>query len=166
MNAQNIPEKFTYYPVRDEFSQLTERIDQMHRPEEAKHAIADIFGVIRRCLSFEDSLEFINFLPLSFKAIYMNGWHVGNSSYTSISSMEEMIDEIVASPFVQHGWYNGNRDELREILKVVFDLIGNHIGKSVARPQLSFLPNDIQYFIMHYHTEADRSSSETSIWLS
>lgn len=166
MGTQNIPKEFSHFQVNDEFAHLAERLEQLNRPEMARHAVTDIFSVMRNCISFEDSLEFINLLPLPFKAIYLNGWHIGNASHTKINSLEELIDEITASPFVHEGWYNSNRDDLREILKALFDVIGNYIGRNIEKPELSFLPNDIQYFILHYHTEADNSSSETSIWLS
>lgn len=162
----NVPENFSHFQVNDEFAQLAERLNQLNRPEVVRHAVTDIFSVMRSCISFEDSLEFINLLPLPFKAIYLNGWHIGNVLHTKINSLEELIDEIVASQFVHEGWYNSSRDDLREILKAMFDVIGNYIGKSVVKPELNFLPSDIQYFIRHYHAEADNSSSETSIWLS
>lgn len=166
MDAYNTSEKFSPAQVADEFVQLAERCPALSRPDTAKQAVTDIFGIIRKCLTFEDSLEFINFLPLPLKAVYLDGWQVGNASRTPINSLEELIDEIVMSPQGQRAWYGSNRDTLREILKALFDVIGNHVGSHVNKPELSFLPSDIQYFMLQYHTEANKPAPETSIWLS
>lgn len=166
MNAQYKSEK--HLIDLEEFAyQLARCMNCPNQPEKAVQALKDVFGIIRSRFSFEDSLEFINLLPLPLKAIYLDGWHIGESQPTQLHSMEEFIDEIVANQPKENNWYNSNRDEVRNVLRHIFQIIGSYIAESEMEAKVSFLPQDMQYFLIHSNTGIENPVyTESSIWLS
>lgn len=166
MNAQYNSEKHLI-DLEEFASQVARCMNCPNQPEKAVQALKDIFGIIRNRLAFAESLEFINLLPLPLKAIYLDGWHIGENTSVQLHSMEELIDEIIANRTEENNWYHSNRDELRNILHTVFQLIGAHVVAAEVGASVSFLPKDMQYFLMQNHIEIENSAdTDTSIWLS
>lgn len=166
MNAQYYSGKNTF-DLEEFASQLARCMNCPNQPEKAVQAIKDIFGMIRSRLPFEESLEFINLLPLSLKAVYLDGWHIGDHPSVPFNSMEELIDEIIANRTEVNNWYNSNRDELRNTLRALFQLIGAYVVETDMEININFLPQDIHYFIVHNHFEIENpADTDSSIWLS
>lgn len=165
MNAQYKLEK--HLIDLDEFAnQLARCMHCSMDPEKAKHAFKAVFGAIRNRFTFEESLQFIDMLPLTLKAIYLDGWHIGVNMPEPPHSMEELIDDIVTREQAESNWYNSSRDELRNIIKAIFQIIGTHVAQADMDKSMSFLPMDMQQYLRQGNLEVENTYTDTSIWLS
>ncbi len=133
-------------------------------PVEAVQALRTVFGVMRNRFTFEESLQFIELLPLSLKALYLDGWRISKTTADQFYSLEDLVDEIIAHATESH-WYRSNRDELRQVLIAIFQMIGAHAGAAEARENLCFLPEDMLYYL-YTPGVAAKPYTDTSIWLS
>lgn len=146
--------------------QLARYLHRPNEPEKALQALKSVFGVIRSRCTFEESLQFLDLLPLSLKAIYLDGWHIGVNTPEQLHSMEELIDEIIASEPAESNWYNSSRDELRNIVSAIFRLIGSYAGYTGSQERVGYLPTDIQHYFLKDNLDIENNYAETSIWLS
>ncbi len=165
MNAQYKSEKLLI-DLDEAAHQLARCMNCPNEPEKAVRALKSVFGVIRNRFTFEESLEFVGLLPLPLKAIYVDGWRVGESAPVQLHSLEELIDDIVANQSFEENWYNSNRDELRKTIKAIFQMIGSHVTEADMETNVYYLPLEIQHYLRSATVETRDSYSDTSIWLS
>ncbi len=168
MNAPHQPEK--HQVELEEFSsQLAASMHStsMHyaeEPEEAVKALRTVFGVMRNRFTFEESLEFIELLPLCLKALYLDGWRISKNAPEPFYSLEDLMDEIIAHAVESH-WYRSSRNELRRVLIAIFQMIGAYANSAEVKEEIRFLPEDMLYYLYTPGAPA-KPYTDTSIWLS
>lgn len=149
--------------------QLARCMHRPNEPEKALQALKSVFGVIRSRCTFEESLQFLDLLPLSLKAVYLDGWHIGVNTPEQLHSMEELMDDVIASEPAESNWYNSSREELRNAVSAIFKIIGSYAAYTElpeSQEKVGYLPMDMQQYFRKGNLNIENSYAETSIWLS
>ncbi|MEK6477938.1 DUF2267 domain-containing protein [Catalinimonas sp. 4WD22] len=132
----------------------------------AERAIKAVLLTVRNCLSFEQSIKFLNYLPLPFKAIYIKDWHIDDRVPERIESMNEFMDEVYKiDPGLCQNDYN-DRNSIKQAVKAVFKVIGLHISNVDLRKELMFLPDDLRLYLEAEGVAIKSNEMDSSIWLS
>lgn len=142
---------------------------EMNRPDDPKYALRSIEAVlnaIRNRLTFEQSVNFLDLLPLPFKAVYIKDWNVQDHVPERINSMREFIDEVCKvdpelceSEYVDHA-------KVKDAIRSVFKVIGLHVSKSDLEKELAYLPQDLKLYLEAEGVSLKSNAMLTSIWLS
>jgi uncharacterized protein (DUF2267 family) len=142
---------------------------QMDRPDDlqcANSAIEAVLLAVRNRLNFEQSIKFLNHLPLPFKAVYIKDWQVDDRVPDSIDSMGEFVDEVYRiRPNICHKEYK-DEQMLKTAVKAVFKVIGLHVSNRDLKKELNFLPDDLRLYLEAEGVSMKSHRSDTSIWLS
>ncbi|WKN31098.1 DUF2267 domain-containing protein [Porifericola rhodea] len=142
---------------------------QMDRPDDlpcAEKAVNAVLLAVRNRLTFEQSIRFLNYLPLPFKAIYIKDWQVNDRIPDKIDSMNEFIDEVYK---LEPALCPNNYKEINEIklaIKAVFKVIGLHISNVDLKKELRFLPDDLRLYLEAEGVSLKSNIIDSSIWLS
>ncbi len=147
-------------------SQVASLLDHSENLNYASRAAEAVLLAVRGHLSFEQSIKFLNFLPLPFKAIYIKNWNVNDCIPERINSMNEFFEEVyMFDPTLCHNDYC-DQNEIKKIVRAVFKVIGLHVsGENLSR-ELSFLPNDLRIYLEAEGVAIKSNGSDSSIWLS
>ena len=113
--------------------------------------ISSIFIAIRNRLPFEDSLLFMNLLPLPFKAIYLNQWKISEQTPDPLQNMDDLVNEIFQYNPVLISKLKGDRTTVQHLVEALFLVISYHISKADLKKALSFLPEDVQRYLDKHH---------------
>jgi len=142
---------------------------QMNRPDDpdcGTNAINAVLRSVRNRLTFEQSIKFLNLLPLPFKAVYIKDWKVNDHVPERINTMQSFIDEVykVAPNLCSDGFQD---DQLIKLaLKAVFKVIGLHVSNQDLKKELHFLPDDLRLYLEAEGVSIKSNALDTSIWLS
>ncbi|MFP4094254.1 MAG: DUF2267 domain-containing protein [Cyclobacteriaceae bacterium] len=142
---------------------------QMGRPDDiecANSAIEAVMLAVRNRLNFEQSIKFLNHLPLPFKAVYIKDWQVHDRVPDRINSMNEFMDEVYHNrPDICQKEYK-DEQMLKNAIKAVFTVIGLHVSNRDLKKELNFLPDDLRLYLEAEGVSMKSNASDTSIWLS
>jgi uncharacterized protein (DUF2267 family) len=142
---------------------------QMGQPEDlncASSAIDAVLRAVRNRLSFEQSIKFLNLLPLPFKAVYIKDWNVNDHVPDRIDSMQDFIDEVHRlAPDLCSDRYKDN-SVFKKAIKSVFKVIGLHVSNQDLKKELLFLPDDLRIYLEAEGVSLKSNTLDTSIWLS
>ena len=119
-----------------------------------------IFDVIRQYSSFEEAIKFNEILPLPFKAIFLDAWHIPSGDRQSFESIEQLA-EVIA----QHEYSDLSTADARQLLRKVFTFLGYFTPPKRMQEGLSFLPSEFRSLLLH-DPSLRYAYSDTCIWLS
>ena len=144
---------------------IHEVAQQANYPNDDERALSHlrtVFRVVRNRTSFEQSLRFLEILPVSLKAIFLNDWHIVPQSPTPIRSMNDFADEVC-----QHEQQHLIRDqtEARAILRAIFTVLSQHASGDALHDGLSFIAPEVRDQLTKDHPERYHYA-DTCIWLS
>lgn len=132
----------------------------------AERAVRSVLITIRNCLSFEQSIKFINYLPLPFKAIYIQDWHINDKVPERIHSMNEFIEQVYKLDAGLCSTHYKEHDAIKQAVKAVFKVIGLHISNADLQKELAFLPDDLRLYLEAEGVSIKSNEIDSSIWLS
>lgn len=142
--------------------EVAQRANYPNDDERALSHLRSVFRVVRNRTSFEQSLRFLEMLPVPLKAIFLNDWHIVPQRPSSIHSLDDFADEVQ-----QHERQHTIRDrnEARQVLQAVFTVLRRHTTSDALHNGLSFISSDVRTQLlqespMRYHY------ADTCIWLS
>lgn len=142
---------------------------EMGRPSDINFASRSVEGVlqaVRNRLSFEQSVKFLDLLPLPFKAVYIKDWNVCDHIPDRIETMEDFINEVCThTPDLCENEYQ-DRQKVKEAIRSVFKVIGLHVSKADLDRKLAFLPQDLRLYLEAEGVSLKSNPMLTSIWLS
>jgi len=160
-----------FHPYATELQSLLQRTDESLsnllslNPNVVFEIVRAVLHTIRRQLKFEQSLCFLNQLPLPLKALYIDHWDTQESA-TPLETLEELIDEIereypLLMQDIQHD---------RQLVRQTFLAVGkltdhpihlpiNEVDDSTDRKNITSTENQP----LHY---SEFETTESSIWLS
>ena len=121
-----------------------------------------VFRVVRARASFEQSLRFLEMLPLSLKVTFLNDWHIVPHPARPIESLDEWADEVLQHE-QQHVMHD--QDEARRMLRAIFTVLGRKISSDSLRRSLSFVAPEVVDQLVNPPQERYHYS-DTCIWLS
>ena len=149
---KSVPKLEKHIIYLDELLQQTAREFGWTRDEQQLlEMIKSVFIALRNKLSFEDSLLFVNLLPMSFKALYLNNWTISEQAPEPLQNMDDLVDEIIQcnSTFISN--LKGDRASVKHLVEAVFRVISYHISKADLETEMSFLPEDVKLYLEKHH---------------
>lgn len=147
-------------------AQVASYLDRPNDVNCAVRAVEAVLIAVRNRLTFEQSIKFLNYLPLPFKAIYIKGWNVNDLVPERIASMNEFIEEVYRlEPTLCSNDYC-DYHEVKKMIKIVFKVIGLHISNVELKKELAFLPDDLRLYLEAEGVSIKSNMVDSSIWLS
>ena len=142
--------------------EVAQRANYPNDDERALSHLRTVFRVVRNRTSFEQSLRFLEMLPVSLKAIFLNDWHIIPQSPALISSIDEFADEVR-----QREQQHLIRDlaEARNILRAIFTVLSQHATGDTLHEGLSFIAPEVRAQLVKAQAERYHYA-DTCIWLS
>nr|WKN36891.1 DUF2267 domain-containing protein [Tunicatimonas sp. TK19036] len=130
-------------------------------PRTAHKYLKTIFLVIRQRAYFEESLKFIEILPVPVKAMFLDGWQIQEIAPRPFRNMDDFAETVVRSS----NRAIANPLQARQLLRKVFTFFGQLTSQEQMKEGLSFLPNDFHALLMS-DPSLKYQYSDTCIWLS
>ncbi len=130
-------------------------------PTENYQYLKVVFDVIRQNTSFEEAIKFNDMLPLPFKAIFLDGWHISYGTNPSLNNINQLAEMMMA----KSGQRLSNAAEARQLLRKVFAFLGQLTSPSQIKEGLSFLPEEFRSLVLQ-DPGFRYAYSDTCIWLS
>ncbi len=152
-----------YSAQLDEFiHKVAQRANYFNDDERALSHLRTVFRVVRNRSSFEQSLRFLEMLPVALKVIFLNDWHIAPRAPVPVSSLDELADTVL-----QHEQNHPMRDraEALRVLRAIFDELANVIPPETLHEGLGFLPASARNQLVG-SSNATYQYSDTCIWLS
>lgn len=115
--------------------------------------IKSVFIALRNRLSFQSSLSFVDVLPLPFKALYLNNWIISKQTPDPLQNMDDLVDEIIKCNPKIISTFNGDRVFIKHLVDALFRVISYHISRADLEKELSFLPEDVKFYLEKHHVE-------------
>ena len=148
--------------VTDELIQDIARQANSNDDERALSHLRTVFRVIRNRASFEQSLRFLEMLPMRFKVLFLNDWHIVPHVPSPISSLDEWADEMLEYEQLH---VIQNQAEARRILRAIFAVLSQRVSSDKLRHSLSFITPEVQAQLLEEQPERYHYA-DTCIWLS
>ncbi len=141
---------------------VAHRANYFNDDERALSHLRTVFRVVRNRSSFEQSLRFLEMLPVALKIIFLNDWHIAPRAPVPISSLDELADAVR-----QHERNHIMRDraEALRVLRAIFDELATVVSSDTLHDALGFLPASARNQLVGSST-ATYQYSDTCIWLS
>jgi uncharacterized protein (DUF2267 family) len=99
------------------------------------------FRVLRNHLSIGESLQLISQMPMTLKAVYVDGWTL--QEHCPIRSLDEFLVEILAEDG-NEAWRDfSNRNDILNAVKAVFTTLRVHINPDEVNAVLRAFPAEI-----------------------
>ena len=138
------------------------RANYFNDDERALSHLRTAFRVVRNRSSFEQSLRFLEMLPVALKAVFLNDWHITPRAPAPISSLEELADAVR-----QHEQNHPMRDraEALRVLRAIFDELANVVPPETLHEGLGFLPASARNQLVE-PSATGYQYLDTCIWLS
>jgi len=142
---------------------------EMGRPVDkayASRAVEAVLRSVRNRLSFEQSVKFLDLLPLPFKAVYIKDWNIQDHVPDRIDTMNDFIQEVCDNAPELCGSDYKNPEKIKKAIRAVFKVLGLHVSKADLEKELSFLPQDLRLYLEAEGVSLKSNAMLTSIWLS
>ena len=138
------------------------RANYFNDDERALSHLRTAFRVVRNRSTFEQSLRFLEMLPVALKVIFLNDWHIAPRAPAPISSLEELADAVQ-----QHEQNHPMRDraEALRVLRAIFDELASIVSPDTLHNALGFLPASVRNQLVG-SPNVTYQYSDTCIWLS
>ncbi|WPP50805.1 DUF2267 domain-containing protein [Catalinimonas niigatensis] len=146
--------------------QVASLLDRPNDINCAARAVEAVLIAVRNRLTFEQSIKFLNYLPLPFKAIYIKDWKVNDRVPDRIESMNEFIEEVYRLDSTVCNNDYCEYQEIKKIVKAVFKVIGFHVSSEELKKELTFLPDDLRIYLEAEGVSIKSNMVDSSIWLS
>lgn len=157
-------EKHAIY--RDELMlQVAHQLKNVESIDDAKRITGMVLRAIRKRLNFENSLQFLNLLPLPLKAIYVDGWALQDNAPNALESIEDLVEEIMRSQNLFTPNERDTRNSL-ESVQAVFRVISLHTSRHEFEMMLELVSPSVKRDLQDKTYPFFYDSPDTSVWLS
>ena len=157
-------EKHAIY--RDELMlQVAHQLKNVESIEDAKRITGMVLRAIRNRLNFENSLRFLNLLPLPLKAIYVDGWTLRDNTPHVLETTQDLVNEMTRS---QNLFSPTQRDieNAMEAIQAIFRVISLHISRHELEMMLELMSPTLKQELENKSYHFSNDSPDTSVWLS
>jgi uncharacterized protein (DUF2267 family) len=122
----------------------------------ADRLVTCLTHVLRERLSMRESLEFIAFLPMHIKAVYVNGWKP-NSNPKRLRDVEEFLNAMRIKYPMTSGRKPGSNEEFKNDIRAVFSVIhADFASKGVANVR-QWIPEILHELLPDTNIEAEKN---------
>jgi uncharacterized protein (DUF2267 family) len=152
-----------YSAQLDEFiRKVAYRANYFNDDERALSHLRTVFRVVRNRSSFEQSLRFLEMLPVALKVVFLNDWHIAPRAPAPIRSLDELAEAVR-----QHEQHHTMRDqaEALRVVRAIFDELASIVSPDTLLDGLDFLPASARAQLV-VPPPAAYQYSDTCIWLS
>ena len=123
---------------------LAEELGTPADTDRAGRVLRTVLHTLRRRLTPEESMNLVAQLPMMIKAIYVDGWKLGTSSDTSITSDEDFVDAMM-----DHDGRMANIDfptpgDAEAGARAVFRVLKRHVSSGELADVQQVLPKRIR----------------------
>ena len=133
-------------------------------PDLAFRMVQAILHTIRNQFDFEQSLRFLNQLPLSLKALYIDHWDIQEEA-TQLETLDELVDEIEKRyPHLMHDLQH-NRQLVKQCYLMLGKLITYQADFSVNKLGNYTKQRDKSTYADRTFQDKETNTTESSIWL-
>lgn len=139
-----------------------DRVPYVDGDERALSHRRTVFRVVRDRASFEQSLRFLEMLPLPLKVIFLNDWHITPHAPDPIHSLDEWAEAVQRA---ERRYPLRSRAEARRAVRAVVEALHAQVDSDRLYDSLSFVSPELRDQLLgsrsngyHYH--------DTCIWLS
>ena len=152
-----------YSAQLDEFiRKVAQRANYFNDDERALSHLRTVFRVVRNRSSFEQSLRFLEMLPVALKAVFLNDWHIAPRAPAPISSLDELAEAVRQQE--QNHTMRDQAEALR-VVRAIFDELASIVSPNTLLEGLDFLPASARSQLVG-SSPAAYQYSDTCIWLS
>ena len=139
---------------------VAQRANYVNDDERALSHLRTVFRVVRNRSSFEQSLRFLEMLPVALKIIFLNDWRIAPRAPFPINSLDELADAVR-----QHEQNHPMRDQAESVgvLRAIFAELASIVSPDSLHEGLGFLPASARSQLV---STATYQYSDTCIWLS
>ena len=102
--------------------------------------------VLRERMTFNESLEFMAFLPMHVKAIFVNGWRI-NPDPKRLSNAEEFMNALRIKYPMTSGRKPGNEEDFKSDISKVFGVIRHDFAAKGVENVKALVPEVLHEFI-------------------
>ncbi len=157
-------EKHAIY--RDELMlQVAHQLKNVESIEDAKRITGMVLRAIRNRLSFENSLRFLNLLPLPLKAIFVDGWSLQDNAPHALETTNDLLDEMMQSQNLFTPSARDTRNAM-EAVYAVFRVISLHVSRHEFEMMLELMSPALKQELESKTYPHFNDSPDTSVWLS
>lgn len=146
--------------------QVASYLNQPNDVNCAARAVEAVLISVRNRLTFEQSIKFLNYLPLPFKAIYIKDWKINDRVPEHIDSMNAFVEEVYGLDRTLCSTDYCDHHQIKRTVKAVFKVIGLHVSNKELKKELSFLPDDLRLYLEAEGVSIKSNMVDSSIWLS
>lgn len=126
---------------------LAEELNDPDNIPRAARTLKSILYAFTNMLKFEDSIRFLNLIPIYAKGIEYIEWTVGNNNVEEVETLDNLITELrkinkdhFAEDFPTH-------DEARWAIQSVFRILNWHTNQETMQELVRLLPDDIRVYL-------------------
>ncbi|MGI9542925.1 MAG: DUF2267 domain-containing protein [Cyclobacteriaceae bacterium] len=119
---------------------LAEELGSPGNTDRAGRTLKSVLYALRNRYTLEKSLEFLDALPFSLKAVYVDHWSLPRHQPEPIQDLDDLISEArkvdkdsSIQDFTTH-------DEAQQAIYAVFRVIGRYMGEEEVRHMVAVLP--------------------------
>lgn len=141
---------------------VAQRAHYRNDDERALSHLRTAFRVVRNRSTFEQSLQFLEMLPVALKVIFLSDWHIVPRTPVPINSLDELADAVREH---EQNHPMRDREEALRVLRAVFDEIASVVPANALRDGLGFLPARVRSQLVEA-SATEYQYSNTCIWLS
>lgn len=142
--------------------QLAHRAHYFSDDERALSHLRTVFRVVRNRSTFEQSLRFLEMLPVALKVIFLSDWHIVPRAPVPIDSLNDLADAVRQQ---EQNYPMRDRAEALRVVQAIFDELASIISPNALRDGLGFLPASVRSQLVE-PSATDYQYSDTCIWLS
>ncbi len=151
---------------RDEImTEIANEIKSFGNDSDLNPIVELVLKSLRDRLGFENSLCFLNLLPLPFKAMFVKDWSIKDAFPGKLESFSSLINEIM-SRYTGPSYTRDSKHYISEVAMATFRVIGQHVSRQDFEKMLGILPLSIRMEIKEKAYPVFYDSPDTSIWLS
>lgn len=153
-----------YSAQLDDFiHKVAQRANYFNDDERALSHLRTVFRVVRNRSTFEQSLQFLEMLPVALKVIFLSDWHIVPRTPVPINSLEELADAV--QQHERNHPVRSQEEALRVVRAIIAELSGV-VAADALREGLGFLPPRVRSQLLKVPEALTHQHSDTCIWFS
>lgn len=126
---------------------LAEELNDPNNIPRSARTMKSILYAITNMLTFDQSIEFLKYVPLYAKGIEQNGWTIGINSVEEAKTIEDLAGELQKIDYqFAHVDFPSQR-ETEWAIQSVFRVLCWHTDQEKMRHMTRLLPKDLQNFL-------------------
>lgn len=126
---------------------LAEELNEPDNIPRAARTLKSVLYAFTNMLSLEDSIRFLNLIPIYAKGIEYVEWTVGINNVEGVESLEQLITELCNINKDHYQADFPNREEARWAIQSVFRVLNWHTNQITMQELAQLLPEDIRLYL-------------------